>query len=1662
METLSESAIEHEFQARLDAAKKGDLSWVPEGAEREYAKQLADYYFENDGKGRAKNELQTGIGPFNRENIRADLGISPNNNPQMDLVGASSKEFREAYSKEQSRLTPLPPEADGFLERAGGVLGDVGAYALQLAAARQVPGLRGQGAPGEMMRMGAVEGLKEGTPEAAIHGAAVGGALGVGSEIGAAVGGQLGAVAGAGAGGGAITAAQGGTREDVAVMMLLPFITHGMRKAGTAIYREATRGSRERSKAAEDFVDSLSPFENERPKQPPAKMSKEELFTEDGGFRAAQMLGIENIDRIIAKGTPSRKDLAALTDERLSTADRRIIAQNLKDTFERERAAVNAARAAANEGTLLAKAEVMADILGKDPTIQRTESNTFVPETSSAEQAMRGTSKTIVPTPEQRARFTANQPSQSSQKPTKQPWEMPRDEYVDQVRKGLLTEESNRIQIENQIAKKVRLVSSEDFSKISDSHATFEKSVVQPLMSDGVISDIDAGALRAIFSASKFKRGGSFISPNIKTTSQERLVFQEKDVGGTKEYRKSITSPTGEIEASGVYWPAGTKFGNPDTGWIELSRSKTKPDSTSLGVLIHELGHHFFEHAYSVGDAAADFARLVKTGDVSKYLSEKLGGKYAESKREVWKSDVDEAFADTFRAVLSERTLPKGKIGAAVKKVTDSIVRLAKIALKRPDVNPAIKRRIEHIVEYLAGIKQTYKFDERGGVVNPSPGYYSQAAKAARKAAGTKQGLVSAERDPLSEHRRIIEGALSRGERVPPEVLKDYPDLLGQPQPVYLERPLGSDAMGAIQIDSMARKARQGINIARTFLKKYFTSEGYMPKDAHKQRVLRDGWLASQMKEIAFTLRDFKKAAKKDFGSKNMTLEQTKRVNAVLQNQMPAEFLPENVRVELKKARNQIDALSRKLIDEGIVEGDLALIIEQHEGVYTTRTHRVFDDPKWAEKVPEEIRNKFKALVRKEQPELTENQIEGQIAHLLFEGKAADTPVARMAQMKNAKDTSILKRRVLESPEIRALYGEHFEPMVNYTRSVMRMSQLIANHRLLTEMRDLGMKQGWLYEKPEVNETGEYKVRVASKGSETMSPLDGLFTTPEIRDAIRGLSEGTNNPEWLQYYMRVNGIVKYSKTVGSPMTHVRNLIGNAGFAVANGHYRIGKSNEARKAIAASLGLSNDPVYREYFRRLQRLGVVTDEARAGELKDVLNDALKGDIDSWMYSTADKYTKRVMKGAADVAVELYRAEDDVWKVFAFENERARYKKAMPGLSDAELDTIAADIVRKTYPTYSQIPEGIKKLRRFPLLGTFVSFPSEILRVGYGTIRQALTELADPRTRAIGMERMVGITSATFGISAAAAASRFLFGVSADDDEDLRRFVAPWSENSQIVHFGKNEDGEFTWVDMSYTDPWSYLKTSAMAAWRGEDWESRLIDSVKEFFAAFLSEEILAQHAMDVFRNTKKSSGGPVYNPQESAEKQAADVAEHIWEAMEPGFISSSRRIYRGLGGYVSPYGKTYDPKIEAMAVAAGHRIQKTDPLESLRQFKARKFNDDIRQAAISVTQTARSKGIVSDAELADAYKETNESRRRLFDEMHKTVRAAINLGATEKEAYNALRAANISKENAAQIMRGVYRPYQPTKYLLQSMKDATGSTDRGRKLVSLYREARSEDR
>lgn len=835
---------------------------------------------------------------------------------------------------------------------------------------------------------------------------------------------------------------------------------------------------------------------------------------------------------------------------------------------------------------------------------------------------------------------------------------------------------------------------------------------------------------------------------------------------------------------------------------------------------------------------------------------------------------------------------------------------------------------------------------------------------------------------------------------------------------------------------------------AKALLRRQLAPGGLLPENVFHEKVARDNQLNALEFDIRHVVGGLEQAVWKDFGKRIEKMSETEQaqINEALAGRVPAS-LPEATKTAILAMRQYIDGLSAEyvqILDEQITaklnqgeEADTGLRdrILSNVGQYVNRSYRAFDDPQWFKKVPDSVLSNARAFLRNGYLEAGETEAEAArltevaLHEILKNGTAYDSMESFIAEGKlGAKDLSVLMPRKNVPDELRALLGEHTDPRLTFAKSASKMGRLIWNQRFLDRVREVGMG-AFLFEG--MNRPPEATTQIAAEGSETYSPLNGLWTFPEVAQAFKDALGKEQMADWYRVIVRLNGMVKYGKTVLSPTTAMRNWQSAMFFSLANGHFNL---LQMRKSVAAfreqvTQNATGDNL--AYLRHLKTLGVVYDSPYAGEMKRLLDDSQIEDL----LNTSKGTLLRGFRKANSVAQGFYSFGDDFWKIIGFENEKASLVKA--GFSPQEAEVEAAKRIRDTYPTYSLIGRAIRSLGRFPLAGTFVSFPAEIIRTTGNMLALVASDLRsdNPGLRRLGVRRALGMAMVSGGFYALSAISKAGAGVDDDEEEALRDLAPPWQKNSTFLYVGRDEDGKLRYFDMSFLDPYGYLKRPLTAMMRDQPWEKIAASSVGDLLSPFLGADISAEAVYRVFSNTT-ATGGRVYQegPGVSPVDQTLAIADYLRKALQPGFMGNIERITQAAQGkYREGSGQRFSLEDEMVALL-GWRASTVDAKTALR-YRSYEFGDRLSDARGAVNRVLRSQNEVTDDDITQALERGEAMHRQSFEEMRRVVAAARNSGMTEQDVREVLEAGSLSRKNVDALIRGEVPPFTVSEQAAQ---------------------------
>jgi len=830
---------------------------------------------------------------------------------------------------------------------------------------------------------------------------------------------------------------------------------------------------------------------------------------------------------------------------------------------------------------------------------------------------------------------------------------------------------------------------------------------------------------------------------------------------------------------------------------------------------------------------------------------------------------------------------------------------------------------------------------------------------------------------------------------------------------------------------------------------KWLTTEGNLPKEMFDIMEAKGSRTQAMLKQIDFTLKDLAKAARELNGKPKLTPQQSLQVDQFLRGFLPAENLPEAIRPVAQQMRRQLDNLSEGLIQSGVFSQEVgpsgmskADMIRMNKGEYLTRSYEKFDNPKFNVELLKKrdlakytqaetfVRNELKA----QNPSITEEEVQGRIREIVEQGR--DKPMESMIQASGiGKKLGITKARQDIPEQIRYLMGEYNDPIINYARSASKMINLLQSQQQLNKLKEFGIANKLFFEKP----TGTAVKQIAADGSDTRSPLNGLYAEPELVDAIENFEMFHKGGTAFQLYSMANAWVKWGKTVGSIQAQFRNPISNVLIEVVNGNFNFGGNLKPVRTILAEFGVPSVDTKegRAYLTRAAQLGVY-DNTVLNEFTQMLKDAqsYKGSTIDLAEELAGK-SANVLKKGVEALNKTYRAGDNLFKLMAWENETKQLMDGR-GLSRQDAEVIAAERVKNTRPTYSRVPRIIKAFRLQPLIGQFVSWPSEMLRILPNTLRYAAEDFKTPGMRKYAFQRMAGMLLGTTALIGIVRLGMWATGFNDRKVDALRRFVAPYQKNASLMPTGM--DGkDVGYIDVSYTSPYEIFFGPVQAAISGRDPEESILGAIKDFTESYIGPSILANSIISAYYG-KTPQGRTIRNPQDTFTDQSLDTISYLLRQNEPATVSQIRRIGYALTGQpdttVSKYGRIYKPS-EELSALFGIRPQSINVSKAL-ESKASRFNTDMADVGRIFTETYGAVGNVPEAKVREQFAKMENRRKVMFDEANKDFHASMLLGLSRSEAISAMRAGGMGVDNASAIANNKYRDYKISKSLTKSMR------------------------
>lgn len=929
-------------------------------------------------------------------------------------------------------------------------------------------------------------------------------------------------------------------------------------------------------------------------------------------------------------------------------------------------------------------------------------------------------------------------------------------------------------------------------------------------------------------------------------------------------------------------------------------------------------------------------------------------------------------------------------------------------------------------------------------------------------------------------------------------------------------------AADTVVLEGNARNRAEIDEKVSDFLTKAFTRREL----TSKERETKVSQLADLRQQFGQTLDEVRKGnLGRAIRNIEDELQEGGRVDAVT-----LEDLPPQIRNVAAQMRTAIDSLSTRILDElpdSVLNKEVTVkrdgetvkelkkdIIKEQLGAYVTRSYKLFDSSfgwnpsSFFGKLNKEQRKAFDVAVEyiMKEKDLSKEQATTAVNDIIKQSLAnQEIDITNIKTAQGGKPIAgdkispidqFLKQRQQLPKELRGLFGEITSPSQLVATTVNRLTSYVENFNFYQKLLEEDNKPGQKIFA--TSPTAEFNTEVPLQDS----PIDGLFTTKELADAL-ALNKADKDlltKFYDSFFLVPKAIAQSFKTVYSITAQARNAITASMFYLGNGHLNTSDFSEAMRTIYYELsGTGFDSsgqkldarIHREkIYKQMQQLGIINTSVRLQDVLSVFNEAGSGayrsmnEFQAFLNSKNIPVVNKAIKGVTKVAKKpaaLYQASDDFFKIASFFSEKNKLKKGYDN-SDASreslvdfakslgnlrienlsyedmLNHVAAYKVRHTIPNYDYVGNFVKILRRTPL-GNFVAFPTEIIRTSFNMGWLASKEINSGNRQQMiqGYRRLLGLGTMTVGLPAMALAyGKAESGVDDEDLEAARRILPVYQKNNFLIPVSKRsaaEGGGFNFIDGSHLFVYDTISripfTVINSIKEGEDigrgTPSSVLQGIKdsaiELSASYLSLSIAPQVILDISQN-RKESGGAIAIDGDTWGNQARDMFNYAFEKAQPGFIQQLSRVMQGgeMGEFAfDKYGNRQEFD-DAILGLMGLKVSKVNPTQSL-PFIISEFKKADAASKRLFTRITYQAGAVSAEDIVDAYKNSQRASFTAQQNFYKDYEALRRLNVSRKELLRQLKQRIGDRKIRKNITRGVFTPYKPPKSAKRNFDLAT---------------------
>ena len=458
---------------------------------------------------------------------------------------------------------------------------------------------------------------------------------------------------------------------------------------------------------------------------------------------------------------------------------------------------------------------------------------------------------------------------------------------------------------------------------------------------------------------------------------------------------------------------------------------------------------------------------------------------------------------------------------------------------------------------------------------------------------------------------------------------------------------------------------------------------------------------------------------------------------------------------------------------------------------------------------------------------------------------------------------------------------------------------------------------------------------------------------------------------------------------------------------------------------------------------------------------------------------KYAPKPGKFINKKALEIYQSADNYWKWFAFLNEQGRYRQVLidKGIDPnrtvrtfrtggkvvnvTELDEYAAKMVRENMHNYGETSRMVKRARRSPFTD-FIAFRTEMFRTSKNIIKNGIKDMQEGAAQMkrgqrnekgslkgvaqfrAGIARVGGAAGAITATGAIGYTSAELtgindlvFGTNYTKKEAIEEFDQGYNKGSDWLYFFKNR--KLKRFNISYIDPWAMFKNPIQAvirAFQTEDDPNIALDKstnqILKTFGESIGPSILTQALFDIWRN--QDEFGREIAKDQGVVKDTANRLARVWEAFEPGTVSTAKRAFEAYTkGGIKSYGTPIEKQAEILGFA-GLKYEDVNIPKALSRSLIEP-TQRLNESNKSYKKSFRDYRGTAPEVFIDLYSEAQRKKFRAAQDMYKFVQAAKATGMDNNAIIKEITKGgffpkNLSKQFIRTLVKdGIFLPDKP---------------------------------